>query len=218
LEQLLLGLPVPTLDADLIAPVRGLFVTIEKQKEHTKGFGSWQLRGCIGTLSETRTDTLGEFVAKSAFSDGRFDPMVQDELPLSRVKVSILVQFEPASSWDDWDVGTHGITLRLPAAKFGFSRSLSATYLPQVMPEQGWTKLEAVQSLSLKAGLNRALRDDELAHVQVERYQSSIATITPSEYDRIKKTCGGIPTTIRGGMAEAALSKAMGPAGRSPGE
>lgn len=165
LESILTGLSSPKLADELVAPVRGLFVTIEKLQR-----GAWQLRGCIGTLGASSSEYLGDYVRKSALEDRRFDPMSPGELKSCRIKVSILVAFETAAAWDDWDVGTHGITIVLPSSKFGLRRSLSATYLPQVMPEQGWTKAQAVQSLARKAGLGRKLEEKEFKLIQVERY------------------------------------------------
>ncbi|CAH7684563.1 AMMECR1 domain-containing protein [Phakopsora pachyrhizi] len=55
----------------------------------------------------------------------------------------------------------------------GKKHYLSATYLPEVAAEQGWTKLEAIDSAICKAGWQGAITDEVRNSVVVERYQSS---------------------------------------------
>ena len=66
--------------------------------------------------------------------DSRFSPITRDELPRLRVAVSILRHFEDAQDYLDWTVGVHGIRIEFHNEK-GSKRS--ATYLPEVAPEQG---------------------------------------------------------------------------------
>lgn len=70
----------------------------------------------------------------SAVRDSRFSPITPDELPRLRVAVSILRHFEDAQDYLDWTVGVHGIRIEFHNEK-GSKRS--ATYLPEVAPEQG---------------------------------------------------------------------------------
>lgn len=53
---------------------------------------------------------------------------------------------------------------------------LKATYLPEVMPAQGWTKVEAVDSAIRKAGWNGRITEDMRRGLWVRRYQSSKCT------------------------------------------
>lgn len=69
----------------------------------------------------------------SAFEDGRFPPLEENELPELECGISLLVQYEKAKAWDDWVVGTHGILIDFDAG----STSFRATYLPEVAHEQG---------------------------------------------------------------------------------
>jgi hypothetical protein len=48
----------------------------------------------------------------------------------------------------DWELGTHGLRISF----IHRNRRYGATYLPDVAPEQGWTKEETVESLMRKAG------------------------------------------------------------------
>lgn len=99
-------------------------------------------------------------------------------MQLLRVSVSLLVNFERARSWEDWVVGIHGIRIRFKASRKVFS----ATYLPEVAREQGWTKLEALESLIRKAGFSGRIDDALLGKVSLERYQSSKYSLSYQQY------------------------------------
>lgn len=144
--------------------------------------GDYNLRGCIGTLSPRALSQLGSYAMKSAFEDGRFDPVSHHELPHMSVGVSLLVDYEPATRPDDWVVGIHGIIIEFVAD----SRQYSATYLPEVAPEQGWTQREALESLVKKAGYSRALPPAAWASMKVTRYQSSKAHMTYREWAALR--------------------------------
>ena len=100
-----------------------LFVTwyIGREKE---------LRGCIGTFQPLNLhDGLKEYAITSALRDTRFDPISKEELSKLNCSVSLLTNFEPASSWNDWQIGTHGIRIEFVNEK-GHKRN--ATYLPEI--------------------------------------------------------------------------------------
>ena len=100
-----------------------LFVTwyIGREKE---------LRGCIGTFQPLSLhDGLREYAITSALRDTRFDPISKDELSKLNCSVSLLTNFEPANSWNDWQIGTHGIRIEFLNEK-GHKRN--ATYLPEI--------------------------------------------------------------------------------------
>jgi len=66
------------------------------------------------------------------------------------VSVSLLLDFETCDDPLDWVRGTHGIRIVFPHPQS--RRRLSATYLPDVCTDQGWTKEECLESLMRKAG------------------------------------------------------------------
>ena len=113
--------------------------------------------------------------------------------------VSLLTDFEDVPTYLDWDIGTHGIYIsftvpsRTPTSIFGSSRRrsnhqmLNATYLPDVIPEQGWTKIEAVESAMRKAGWDGPIDEAMLMSVRLKRYQSRQVTVTWLEYVEWKK-------------------------------
>ena len=94
------------LPADLTARRAGAFVSI-----HEHG----QLRGCIGTISPTRSNLAEEIIfnAISASSrDPRFRPISKEELPFLEIKVDVLGEPEDVESEDDLDVKRYGVIVR----------------------------------------------------------------------------------------------------------
>ena len=59
---------------------------------------------------------------------------------------------------------------------------MTATYLPDVMPEQGWTKIEAVDSAIRKAGWDGRIGEELRRAVKLRRYQSRKVTVGWDEY------------------------------------
>ncbi len=122
-----------------------------KMKEKTATFVTLKiggmLRGCIGSLvpvEELYKSVHGNAV-NAAMEDPRFRPVSTNELASLEVHVSILSPIKDIASLDQFTIGEHGIIIEK-----GYSR---AVYLPEVAPEQGWTKDETLSSLSEKAGL-----------------------------------------------------------------
>lgn len=142
-----------------------------------------ELRGCIGTFSSLALHKgVKEYALTSALNDTRFDPISRDEIPKLSVTVSLLVNFEDASNYLDWTVGDHGI--RISFNSNGFSRT--ATYLPQVAAERGWTKEETIESLLRKGGftgnINQTIKDS----IKLVRYRSDVVHMKFHEYVRLK--------------------------------
>ncbi|CAD6885400.1 unnamed protein product [Tilletia laevis] len=133
-----------------------------------------RLRGCIGTFSPLPlAEGLRDYALTSALHDTRFSPIRADELPRLECGVSLLTEFEECDDYLDWEVGTHGIYIYLPNPHKGSSRStLTATYLPDVIPEQGWSKTEAIDSAIQKAGWNGTVDEAMRRSLRVRRYQS----------------------------------------------
>lgn len=127
-----------------------------------------RLRGCIGTFEPLSLSSgLSSYALTSAFDDTRFSPITSRELPTLECAVTLLTNFEPASSPMDWDIGVHG--LRISFTDKG--RRMGATYLPDVAKEQGWNKEEALVSLMRKAGWNGRADKWSDVSLNVTRYQ-----------------------------------------------
>lgn len=168
------GVSPPTLDR---GEAGGLFVTWNKREG---GDAEYDLRGCIGSLSKINVGrSVGYYATQAAFHDHRFSPITRRELPHLQVGVSLLHTFEQAPGGVyDWEVGKHGIILEIRSG----NRSYSATYLPEVMPEQNWTQKQSVSSLARKAGFRSTLSDEVIRSSSVTRYQSSKSAMTYQEF------------------------------------
>jgi uncharacterized protein (TIGR00296 family) len=171
---------------------RPLFVTWKKVAIS----GEPRLRGCIGTL-EPRGLINGfkDYALTSALRDRRFPPIQAKELPSLECTVSILVDYETANNYLDWEVGKHGIIIEFTDPSYNSRRS--ATYLPEVAAHEGWTKLEAIDSLMCKSGYNGAITESLRKRIKLTRYQSTLFTMLYSEYvTYVKATRGSPPATV----------------------
>ncbi|EJD01478.1 alport syndrome [Fomitiporia mediterranea MF3/22] len=176
-----------------------------------------RLRGCIGTFdAQPVHEGILDYAIYSAFKDTRFAPIVATELPTLECAISLLTDFEDASSYLDWTVGIHGIYISFthpalsgvladssatpsptPSAQGMRSstrftrRPLTATYLPDVMPEQGWDQLDAIDSAIRKAGWEGRITEDLRRSIKLRRYQSSKCTVSYEEFIAWRTENGG---------------------------
>ncbi len=105
------------------------------------------LRGCIGEIFPRRAlaDVVLDHALDAAFNDPRFPPLTAREFSKIRVEISALTPPVPVASYNDIEIGRHGMVLELGGR--------SAVFLPQVAPEQGWDLATTLTHLSYKAGL-----------------------------------------------------------------
>jgi len=131
-----------------------------------------RLRGCIGSLEAHRPlwqDVRANAVA-AAFRDPRFAPLTAEELPATRIEVSLLSPQQPMPFSSEADAlaqlrpGVDGVVL-----EYGRHRG---TFLPQVW-EQLPTREEFLAHLKLKAGLPARFWDDamRLSRYTVDKWQ-----------------------------------------------
>ncbi|KAF9167875.1 AMME chromosomal region protein 1-like [Mortierella sp. AD010] len=138
------------------------------------------LRGCIGNFGAMPLHSgLKEYALTSAFRDGRFPPISKKEVPTLVCNVSLLTDFEVAENYLDWEVGVHGIWIEFRDTN---NRKRTATYLPEVAKEQGWTKEKAIESLLRKGGYRGTITQEVLDSIILTRYQSQKAQATYQEY------------------------------------
>ena len=108
--------------------------------------------------------------------------------PITNCSVSLLINFETCADPLDWTRGVHGIRIAFPHPQSPSRRRLSATYLPDVCTDQGWTKDECLESLMRKAGYDpssRGSKDGGWRSVQglkVERYRALKGRISHDGY------------------------------------
>ncbi|CAG8494527.1 9983_t:CDS:2 [Cetraspora pellucida] len=164
--------------------------------------GQPRLRGCIGNfdalplhsglkeyaitsdnvindLFASAMATLGYLPMDHAIHDKRFSPITARELSHLTCGVSLLTNFEDAEDYLDWEIGVHGIWIEFVD---DYNRRRTATYLPEVAEEQGWTKEETIDSLLRKSGYNGRITDKIRSRVVLTRYQSAKYVITYEEY------------------------------------
>lgn len=139
------------------------------------------LRGCIGTFeAQPLSEGLPEYALISALHDTRFPPVSRGELPRLQAAVTLLTDFEEVADPYDWVVGVHGVRLSFTDR----GRRYGSTYLPDVASEQGWTKEEALFSLTRKAGwMGSHSRWREL-DLKVTRYQGKKFSLGYAEFKR----------------------------------
>ncbi|KXN86300.1 AMMECR1-like protein [Leucoagaricus sp. SymC.cos] len=141
-----------------------------------------RLRGCIGNFEPMPIrDGIAEYALISAFRDSRFRRIDKSELETLECGISLLTDFEDAQSYLDWTIGVHGIQITFPHPSL-ISPTFSATYLPEVMPEQGWDKLDAIDSVIQKAGWNGVITEDLRRSIKLRRYKSKKCYVTWDEY------------------------------------
>ncbi|KAJ9545899.1 hypothetical protein OSB04_025606 [Centaurea solstitialis] len=138
-----------------------------------------RLRGCIGTLSARGiVNGFKDYALTSALRDHRFPPIQAKELPLLQCTV-----------------GKHGIIIEFTDPDYNTKRS--ATYLPDVASQEGWTTIEAIDSLMRKAGYNGKITDSVRGRIRLTRYQSTLFTMHYNDYvEYVKTTRGAAPSVV----------------------
>lgn len=158
IEHRLRGIPEAAAADPALAAPGAVFVTLTQGGE---------LRGCIGSLEAWRplAEDVRENACAAAFRDPRFPPLAADELPRTRVEVSLLTPAEPVAFADEADAlrqlrpGKDGIVFECGGRR--------ATFLPQVW-EQLPEPARFLGQLKRKAGLPGDFWSDD---VRLSRYR-----------------------------------------------
>jgi AmmeMemoRadiSam system protein A len=121
----------------VLKQITGAFVTLKINHE---------LRGCIGYViaQVPLFETVCEAAQAAAFQDPRFSPLTITELEKVEIEVSVLSPFEPISSYDEIEIGKHGLLL---------DEGGRAILLPQVATENNFDRAQFLTALCHKAGL-----------------------------------------------------------------
>jgi MEMO1 family protein len=117
---------------------QGAFVTLKKAGE---------LRGCIGRMQAVTPLglTVGAMALEAAFKDPRFSPLQQSELKDLEIEISVLSPMQTIATPDAIVIGRDGVLMT--------KGNSSAVFLPQVAVENNWNKVEMLDNLCQKAGL-----------------------------------------------------------------
>lgn len=165
-----------------------LFVSWKSHEHKTQ----IELRGCKGTHSTLPLhEGLPYFAINSATTDHRFDVLREDELPHLHCTVSLIFDFQVADHCFDWEIGIHGLRLDFRDNK---NQKRSATFLPEVMVQFGWTKKQTIDRLIQKSGCTDRFAYDELGRpvfrkVKTIRFRSSVSS---ASYDDFKYASNGV--------------------------
>lgn len=95
------------------------------------------------------------FLSCSALRDSRFSPVQLKEVAHLSCSVSLLCSFERAQDWEDWQIGQHGLIIEFTDPVLQCKRT--ATFLPEVAGDQGWSQRQCIESLVRKAGTHSAV-------------------------------------------------------------
>ncbi|PIA14338.1 AMMECR1-domain-containing protein [Coemansia reversa NRRL 1564] len=168
----------PDFDVDAKYP---LFVTWSKKHgNHSRdNDDDEQLRGCIGNFAAMKLGTgLREYALISALNDSRFTPIRLGEIPELSCSVSLLTDFEDAENYLDWKIGEHGVWIEFKQN----GRKKTATFLPEIAKEQGWSKIETIDHLLRKGGYQLTITSEMRESIKLTRYQSKKAHLSYVEY------------------------------------
>jgi len=104
------------------------------------------LRGCIGYIVgyQPLFDAVVEAAKHSAFKDPRFPQLTKEELAKIKIEISVLSPFQPIKSYDEIEIGKHGLLL---------DEAGKAVLLPQVASEHNYNRAQFLTALCHKAGL-----------------------------------------------------------------
>ena len=177
---------ITSLENSRVTPLYKYFSRKSDSTEQYPLFVTWkksnELRGCIGTFQPNPLYMgLRKYSRSAAFNDGRFPPITIDEVPNLTCTVSILHSFEDTVNAFDWVPGKHGIILTI-------KNVYQATFLPEVMSENHWTKEETLKQLALKAGYKGIANNDLFmsSNCKVRKYQTSVITASYEQYVEFK--------------------------------
>ncbi|CAD6648967.1 BAH_G0050950.mRNA.1.CDS.1 [Saccharomyces cerevisiae] len=176
-----------------------LFITWKKKsnKHHTIDINeeNYILRGCIGTFAKMPiAHGIEKYSLIAALEDRRFSPIQKRELVDLKCSCNILGNFKtifrgggnPNGDIFDWELGKHGIELYFKHPKTG--TTCSATFLPDVMPEQHWNKEDTFANLIEKAGywgnISEVMDNFETYFIEVIRYEGKKSSITYEEFNK----------------------------------
>jgi AmmeMemoRadiSam system protein A len=119
-----------------------------------------ELRGCMGRLEADKPLYLAveELTVAAATRDPRFEPLRIEEVPETRIEISILSTLF-AGSLELIEIGKHGVVITR-----GPRRGL---LLPQVAVKQGWSRERFLDEACAKAALGPGAWREEGTHIEL---------------------------------------------------
>lgn len=129
----------PKIEDKVLKEKRGAFVTLKVND---------QLRGCIGYPLPYKPlwETITDVAISAATQDFRFKPITLEELPDTKIEISVLSLPKSIKDVKEIEVGKHGIIISKGPCK--------GLLLPQVPVEWNWNLETYLSHGCLKAGLD----------------------------------------------------------------
>ncbi|SBS87998.1 conserved Plasmodium protein, unknown function [Plasmodium malariae] len=147
-------------------------------------YDAYELKGCIGCLSEIDILELHYYTLQSSLNDTRFDPITLKDLPYLIVTITYLFNFEECNHIYDWVIGKHGIKINFTVNK----KKYSSTFLPDVASQHNFDHQTTIRKLIRKANYRGEINDELLKIIQVERYEGVNCSLTYTDYEKMKRS------------------------------
>lgn len=124
-----------------------------------------QLRGCIGYPLPYKPlwETITDVAISAATQDFRFESITLEELPDTKIEISVLSLPKPIKDIKEIEVGKHGIIISKGSDK--------GLLLPQVPVEWNWDLKTYLSHGCLKAGLDE---DEWKKGVDIEIFSAQV--------------------------------------------
>ncbi len=148
--------PKEKIEDKVLKEKRGAFVTLKVNN---------QLRGCIGYPLPCKPlwETISDVAISAATQDFRFESITLEELPDTKIEISVLSLPKPIKDAKEIEVGKHGIIISKGPCK--------GLLLPQVPLEWNWDLETFLSHGCLKAGLDE---DEWKKGVNIEIFSAQV--------------------------------------------
>ncbi|NIO49954.1 MAG: AmmeMemoRadiSam system protein A [Candidatus Aminicenantes bacterium] len=150
------NVPKPKIEDEQLKEKRGAFVTLKVND---------QLRGCIGYPLPYKPlwETITDVAISAATQDLRFESITLEELPDTKIEISVLSLPRSIKDIKEIEVGKHGIIISKGPCK--------GLLLPQVPVEWNWDLETYLSHGCLKAGLDE---DEWKKGVDIEIFSAQV--------------------------------------------
>lgn len=138
-----------------------------------------KLRGCLGTFNSLNLISgIKQYTLLSAFKDKRFYPIDANLFSGLSCSISVLFNFTNQSNWNEFKIGKHGIKIEF----YDNNLVYSAVYLPNVLTDQNWNKIQSITSLIRKSGYSGKIDDKLLNKIKLQTFESEYKSLDYKDY------------------------------------
>lgn len=138
-----------------------------------------RLRGCLGTFNSLNLlKGIKQYSLLSALKDKRFKPIDYSILPGLSCAISVLFNFTSQSNWNEFTIGKHGIKINFLVDHINYN----AVYLPNVLTDQNWNKIQSITSLVRKSGYEGNIDEYLLNKIKLQTFESEYRSLSYPDY------------------------------------